>query len=55
MLRALDPAKDNLADNEEIQVRPWRRIRAAILIFHSGTLPLLYGHSTQDSEAYRQV
>ena len=52
MLRSLDPAKDNLADNEEIQV--WDN--HLVLFFISltfdrlGALSIQYGPSAQDRE-----
>jgi len=59
MLRALDPAKDNLADNEEIQVRilaivfiisVWPLITALI-----GIVSIKYGFASKDRQTYRQV
>jgi hypothetical protein len=53
MLRALDPAKDNLADNEEIQV--WdHHLLLPSPCYHRfdlvGTLSVQYGSATQDCE-----
>lgn len=56
MLRQMDPAKDNLADNDEIQVY----LLASIFFTHYllaglGTLPLMHESASQDCEVDRQV
>jgi hypothetical protein len=53
MLRALDPAKDNLADNEEIQV--WNLHLLTLSLCYQrfdflGTLSIEYGSAAQDCE-----
>lgn len=53
MLRAFDPAKDNLADNEEIQVRScFMSTSVSVDLFFPGTLSFKHGLKTQDREAY---
>ena len=51
MLRQMDPAKDNLADNEEIQVRSSIYTLYTALILPLGTLSLLHESTPQDREA----
>ena len=61
MLRGLDPAKDNLADNEEIQVGTRHLIfycecRYLTMLLHiTGIIPIKHGSPTQDRQADRQV
>jgi hypothetical protein len=55
MLRGLDPAKDNLADNEEIQVRTNNHIYADDQITDPlpGIIPIEHGVKTQDCQVDR--
>ena len=58
MLRALDLAKDNLADNEEIQVGTdtWSLVCLSCLtILVLGIIPIEHGTPTQDRKVDRQV
>ena len=58
LLKAMDPSKDNLADNEEIQVRSRQlSLFYSIADFHSpvGIVQILYGFETKDCKTYRQV
>ncbi len=57
MLRTMDPARDNLADNEEIQVGivdqlSHKRTKHTIRL---GTVPVLHVAPAQDREVDRQV
>jgi hypothetical protein len=49
MLRSLDPTKDNLADNEEIQARWGSPSVFPTLIPRVGALPKLHDLTTEDS------
>jgi len=56
MLRAMDPAKDNLADNEEIQVCSYFAFGStgrSLLI--TGAVSLEHGSPAKDCQAHRQV
>jgi hypothetical protein len=55
MLRNLDPAKDSLADNEEIQVNVPFSLDLISPYRHAGIIPSKHVSQTQDSEADRQV
>lgn len=57
MLRSLDPAKDNLADNEEIQVSPAGCLTRLTpdTPYYEGIVPIQYGFAAQDREIDRQV
>ena len=51
MLRNMDPAKDNLADDEEIQVRARHPVDNFFTqALHEGTLPLVYDAPSQDCQ-----
>ena len=52
MLRSLDPAKDNLADNEEIQVIIFTVPIRAVLTALTGTIQVMYDIATKDRQAY---
>ena len=52
MLRQMDPAKDNLADNEEIQVRVIFLVSRATSDSVSGIIQVVHECAAQDSEAY---
>ena len=56
MLRQMDPAQDNLADNEEIQVRSLCIAELSSLIHEFlGALSVMYEFATKDSQANRQI
>lgn len=56
MLRAMDPAKDNLADNEEIQASCHNMvIFDQLTIMSTGTLSIQHGATAEDSQADRQI
>ena len=58
MLRAMDPAKDNLADNEEIQVGYHNTAifnQLTIMFVSTGTLSIQHGAAAKDSQADRQI
>jgi len=52
MLRSMDPDRDNLADNEEIQVRVVIPSRTQVLSPLSGTVPFLHDSQAQDRQAH---
>jgi signal transducing adaptor molecule len=53
MLRSWDSAKDNLADNEEIQVRQTSSCPCSPTNLLTGTLPELYERTPEDSQVDR--
>lgn len=53
MLRTFDPIKDNLADNEEIQVFRLFHLFIYLVSRFQGTVPIEHGPSTKDCEANR--
>jgi hypothetical protein len=57
MLRGLDPAKDNLADNEEIQVcaQYYKSSNIIRIFLNLGTVPIEHGIAPQNRKIDRQV
>jgi signal transducing adaptor molecule len=58
MLREFDPAKDNLADNEDIQASNKEYFFASLLCQQNpitGTISKQHGPSSTDCQAHRQV
>ena len=57
MLRNMDPAKDNLADDEEIQASIY--CLTTLLVnahaLHTGAVPLVYDPAPEDRETDRQI
>ena len=55
MLRTIDSSGENLADNEEIQVRVLKPPCVVTLNVLAGTLSFLHVSSTEDRQAHRQI